>query len=162
MLYERYAHLVLGLSYKYLEDKDKAEDMTCEIFMSLFDKLLVHEVDTFRSWLYTLSKNHCLMRLRKDKRGVTVHLNGKEVDHGISALEIKMLQEDKLDLLESKLSELKGEQAECLDLFYLQGHTYVEVAELLGMDIKSVKSHIQNGKRNLKLLLTQHDEFNGN
>jgi RNA polymerase sigma-70 factor (ECF subfamily) len=162
MLYERYAHLVLGLCFKYMKDKELAEDMVCEIFISLFDKLLQHDVDSFKPWLYITSRNHCLMQLRKSKRTNSTELNGNEVDEGLNSLEIKSLQEEKLQLLEAKLEGLKKEQAECLSLFYLKGFTYDQVGDKLGMEVKAVKSHIQNGKRNLKLLLIQHEEFNGN
>lgn len=136
--------------------------MVCEIFISLFDKLLKHEIENFRPWLYTTSRNHCLMHLRKAKKTEYRELNGNEVEYELSSLEMKRLQEEKLQLLESKLEDLKPEQAQCLSLFYLQGCSYDEVGDKLGMEIKAVKSHIQNGKRNLKILLIQHEEFNGN
>lgn len=161
MLYERYAHLVLGLCFKYLKEKNAAEDATCDIFMSLFDKLNKHEVSNFRSWLYSTSRNHCLMILRSKKNGHTVPINGQEPIVDEQALSIAKLKDGQLDLLESKLEKLRPEQRDCLRFFYLDENSYVQVSERTSMDLKAVKSHIQNGKRNLRILLEQHREFNG-
>lgn len=162
MLYERYAHLVLGLCCKYLNDQGNAEDATCDIFMSLFDKLQKHEIKNFRPWLYTTSRNHCLMQLRFKKNGRTTPINGHEPIAPKSGLSIAVLKETKLELLESTMDELKPNQRDCVRYFYLDENSYVQVSERTGLDIKSVKSHIQNGKRNLRILLEQHQEFNGN
>ena len=64
-------------------------------------------------------------------------------------------KELELQRLESAILELKSEQKTCVELFFLQGKSYDEVAEMTGFTFKQVKSHIQNGKRNLKIRLTQ-------
>ena len=68
-LYQRYMELVYGVCLKYLKDRDQAQDSVMAIFEELVTKLKKHEVDNFKAWLYTLAKNHCLMRLRSEKRG---------------------------------------------------------------------------------------------
>ncbi len=161
MLYERYAHLVLGLCYKYLNEKNAAEDATCDIFLSLFDKLKKHEVENFRSWLYSTSRNHCLMALRSKKNGRSIPINGHEPMANEEQLSILRLKETQLLLLESKMEELKPAQRDCIRYFYIEEKSYAQVSAQTGMDIKAVKSHIQNGKRNLRILLEQHREFNG-
>ncbi len=161
MLYERYAHLVLGLCCKYLKDRNAAEDATCDIFMSLFDKLKKHEIDNFRGWLYATSRNHCLMARRSKKNGQSVQLNGHEPIADHKSLSIVLLKDTQLTLLESTVQKLKAEQRDCIKQFYLEENSYSQVSERMGIDIKAVKSHIQNGKRNLRILLEQHKEFNG-
>lgn len=147
---------------KYLKNKEEAEDATCEIFQSLFVKLKKHEVKHFRSWIYQTSRNHCLMIIRSAKGKRQVELNGHEKAEEVNGMEIVRLQEQKLDLLEACMAELKSAQKDCIRLFYLESKSYAEVAEEQGMELKKVKSHIQNGKRNLRRLLEQHKEFNGN
>ena len=56
---------------------------------------------------------------------------------------------------EISVNQLNKEQGECVKLFYLEGKSYQEVAELTSYSIKKVKSYIQNGKRNLKNILTK-------
>jgi RNA polymerase sigma factor (sigma-70 family) len=89
VLYERYMHLVYGTCLKYLKDSEAAKDAVMNIFEELMTKLRTHQVDNFRSWLFVVSKNHCLMQLRKESRTLTteipvslmqseeeIHLNG--------------------------------------------------------------------------------------
>ena len=55
--------------------------------------------------------------------------------------------------LNMALISLKGPQKVCIELVYLKGKSYMEVSGLTGFTVKQVKSHIQNGKRNLKIRL---------
>lgn len=64
-LYKRYSHLVFGVCLKYLKQKENAEDATLEIFYLLSDKIEKHTIQNFKSWLFTITKNTCLMQLRK-------------------------------------------------------------------------------------------------
>jgi RNA polymerase sigma-70 factor (ECF subfamily) len=61
--------------------------------------------------------------------------------------------ERQIEALTSALAQLGEGQRRCLELFYLQGHSYAEVARRLGYTTNEVKSHIQNGKRSLRILL---------
>ena len=53
----------------------------------------------------------------------------------------------------TSLEELNPEQKQCLILFYLEKKSYQEISENTGFSLMQVKSYIQNGKRNLKILL---------
>ena len=65
-----------------------------------------------------------------------------------------MLQTDHtLELMESALKELNPEQQQCVTLFYLDKKSYQEVSDITGYSMLQVKSYIQNGKRNLKILI---------
>jgi RNA polymerase sigma-70 factor (ECF subfamily) len=64
------------------------------------------------------------------------------------------LEKDRqLDLMTDCLQELNKEQKQCVTLFYLEKRSYNEIADLTGFSLMQVKSYIQNGKRNLKILL---------
>lgn len=122
------------------------------IYEQLSEKLLTTEIRHFKSWLYMVSKNHCLMELRKKNPEVhteifmesaePVHLNEERIE----------LEKD-LNALEACIEELKTEQRTCVMLFFLDKKSYQQVNEETGLDLKKVKSHIQNGKRNLKVCL---------
>ena len=58
-----------------------------------------------------------------------------------------------LELMSSSLDELGLEQKQCVTLFYLEKRSYQQIAEQTGYTVMQVKSYIQNGKRNLKLML---------
>ncbi len=155
-LYKRYGHLVFGTAMKYTKNKFDAEDITMIIFEKLPKKIISHDIQSFKSWLYMVSKNECLMFLRK-KGNVSIELT-RELESEDSLAQ-KEEQEVQLNLLEQAIDKLKDEQKKCIQLFYLEHKSYQEITELLLMDLKKVKSAIQNGKRNLKIQLEGRNEF---
>ncbi len=155
ILYERYGHLVFGLALKYLKNTIEAEDLTSHVFEHLFRKLQKHTVHHFKSWLYALSRNECLMVLRKQNHTGDIDAVVIQEEQGDHSEE----KEIRLELLEEKIALLKDEQQQCVRLFYLEDKSYQQVSDELGLPLGKVKSAIQNGKRNLKILLEQHHEF---
>lgn len=158
-LYTRYTHLVYGSCYKYLEDPEAARDAVMQIFEGLFESLLNSEVRHFSSWLYQVSRNHCLMEIRK--RGTErKHLekifeeDRKDIMENMPLLHLNPDEdESEIAALRKALDSLRKEQRECVELMYFENRSYKEIAELSGYSINKVKSHIQNGKRKLKILL---------
>ena len=162
-LYTRYSHLVYGVCLKYLKDEDESKDAVLEIFEQLLVDLLKHDVTNFKSWLHSVSRNHCLMFLRKEqtklKRANEYEYAFDEADSYETPFQVheKETQEVQLTDLEKALTELKEEQRICIELFFLKEKCYEEVAELTGYTLLQVKSYIQNGKRNLSIKLTNND-----
>ncbi len=160
-LYEPYMPLIYGLCFKYYKDEAKSEDAVMQIFESLISKLRVHEVSHFKSWLYTLARNHCLMDLRAANR-----INMVDIDEHIVESDVFLHQqtrgeqvpEDQLARMELCLETLSEEQRRCITLFYLEQKCYKDVADITGYDLNKVKSYIQNGKRNLKICMEQQKE----
>lgn len=159
ILYKRYSHLVLGLSLKYLKNEDEAKDAVMQIFEKLFTDLLKHQIEFFKSWLFTYSKNFCLMIIRtrqsKLKKEIELENNADLFMETDSGLHLNKAEEKEKHFvaLENAINELKDEQKKCIDLFYLKEKSYVEISEITGFTINEVKSYIQNGKRNLKIKL---------
>lgn len=159
ILFGRYSHLVFGVCLKYLKNKDEARDSVINIFEKLFEDLKSHPVENFRAWLHTVTRNYCLMQLRKANRP------GTESDVDELSWKLKeehseepVVKEEQLQHMEKAMEKLADEQRKCIDLFYLQEKCYQEVADITGYTLKQVKSYIQNGKRNLKILLSQTHE----
>lgn len=159
VLYERYYHLVFGVCLKYLKSTEDSEDAVVLIFEKLMIDLKESEILKFKSWLYMVAKNYCLQQLRKK---TFISVDYKELEETLvvdeDLLIDKFNQETVLELLENKIETLKIEQQECIKLFYLNKKSYTEIEALTVFDLKSVKSHIQNGKRKLKILL--ENEYN--
>lgn len=158
-LYGRYAHLVMGVSLKYLKNTPEATDMTADIYEILVKKLEVHNVENFGGWLYQLTKNQCLMFLRKQKRVELVPLTNQETAPETDELSEKQILEVKLEHLTSEIEKLKPAQSHCIKLFYLKKLSYKEIVAQTRFSEKEVKSYIQNGKRNLKNQLLNYEEF---
>ena len=155
ILLQRYTLLLLGVCMKYLKDEDEAKDSVQQIFLKVIQELQKYKVDYFKSWLYMVAKNYCLMRLR-DRNGKQItEINdrlpiapGEETDKAAQAK-----TDYTIELMQDALKELNPEQKQCVTLFYLEKKSYQQVSEETGYNLLQVKSYIQNGKRNLKLLI---------
>ncbi len=156
-LYEKYMPLLYGLCLKYFRDEEKSKDAVMQIFEQLISKLKVHEVTNFKSWLYTLARNYCLMDLRSSNRHGFVNIEDHPVEsEGFQHPGNEDQKEDQLVKMGKCVEKLPDEQRVAIDLFYLQQKCYKEVAEITGFDANKVKSYIQNGKRNLKICMEKN------
>lgn len=154
MLYERYMELVYGVCLKYLKQPEDAQDSVINIYEELPHKLLKHEVDNFKAWLYTLSKNHCLMRLRAGKKTKWVDFDVELVQSEEPLhLNGELEREENFQKLEFCLGQLQEAQQQAIRLFYLESKCYNEIADLTGLEWNQVRSFIQNGRRNLKICM---------
>lgn len=166
ILYQRYTHLLFSVSYKYLGNDADAEDVVMLVFEKLFELLKKSEINNFKSWIYTITRNECLMQLRHRKTDARIKeesLNklGLEImetghpDHLISGHD----GENRIRYLEMAINQLSAEQKQCIQLFYLTGKSYHEVEQITGLTYNEVKSHIQNGKRNLKQMMERMESY---
>lgn len=159
VLYNKYMHLVFGVCLNYFKDEEQGKDAVMQIFEELIVKLRLHEVQNFKSWLHVLTRNHCLMALRKSSKENNVSIDDTFVENTeFTHLDIDNTKEEKLSVMEKCMESLPEEQRKSVDLFYLQEKCYKEVAEITGYDILKVKSYIQNGKRNLKICIEKNSE----
>ena len=157
MLLPRYTLLLLGVCMKYLKHEEDAKDSVQQIFLKAIGELHKYKVEYFKSWIYMIAKNHCLMKLRNHGRFVV------EVTENIAIAEeedraMHIEKDQTLERMQAALQQLNKEQKLCVTLFYLEKKSYTEIADETGYSKLQVKSHLQNGKRNLKLLLSGNNE----
>lgn len=154
ILLQRYTLLLLGVCMKYLKNEEEAKDSVQQVFLKVITELHKYKVDYFKSWLYMVAKNHCLMKLR-DKGKHTVEMNERLFSTPDETEDKKKYLEKDLALtnMEKALQHLNEEQSQCITLFYLEKKSYQDITEQTGYSLLKVKSHIQNGKRNLKIIL---------
>jgi RNA polymerase sigma factor (sigma-70 family) len=154
ILLERYTLLLLGVCMKYLKNEELARDSVQQIFLKAITELQKYRVEYFKSWIYMVAKNHCLMQLR-DKPGK----NTIEVKESIPAevdetdKESLLLNEKTYEYMGEALKELNADQQLCVTLFYMEKKSYQQITEQTGYSMMQVKSHIQNGKRNMRILI---------
>jgi RNA polymerase sigma factor (sigma-70 family) len=158
ILLERYTVLLLGVCMKYLKDENEAKDCVQQIFLKVLTEVGKYRIDYFKSWLYMVAKNHCLMRLRDKGSKAVKELNDNYATATETDRQELMANEKTYDLLEEALNELSEEQRQCVILFYLKKNSYQQITEKTGYSLMQVKSYIQNGKRNLKILLDKKNE----
>jgi RNA polymerase sigma-70 factor (ECF subfamily) len=157
-LFVRYSSLVYGVCLKYLKARDIAKDAVMQIFETLPAKLQNHEIAHFRGWLYVTCRNHCLMYLRSEKRHKSEEIGPHHMENDpVWNLGDEEPLEGNLGKLERCIEELGDEQKACVREFFIQEKSYKEISTSTGMDLKKVKSHIQNGKRNLKICMERNE-----
>lgn len=162
-LYSGYMHLVYGVCLKYLKNREAAMDAVMQIFEKLITEIPKQKIDNFRGWLHVVTRNFCLMQLRsgkaEEKRFTDwVHDPGNfmENDTYLHPIDREDIETDKA--LADCIERLKDEQKKCICQFYYEDKCYSEIAKNLGIDEKKVKSHLQNGKRNLKICMEEKNE----
>lgn len=159
-LYQQYMPLVYGVCLKYLKDEEQSKDAVMQIFEELIIKIHKHDVKQFRSWLFVLSRNFCLMQLRASKKNQTLSID--EVMEFPFVLhhndDDAINNEAGIQQLEKCMQQLSPQQKQSVDLFYIKEKCYKEVADITGYTLNEVKSYIQNGKRNLKICLENSRE----
>ncbi len=165
ILFERYMHLIYGVCLKYLKNRDDAQDAVIAIFEKLGKELMDKDVENFKPWLYVVSKNFCLMQLRqrqsqlqKEKDFEKDTLTFMESGHMVHPDNNSWEPEEMDRRLQECLEKLREHQRACVELFYFKELCYREISDSLKLDIKKVKSYIQNGKRNLKLCIEAQGE----
>jgi len=156
-LYLRYNELVYGTSLKYLKDAEAAKDAVMNIYAELFQKLPTQEVQHFKSWLYVVVKNHCLMQLRREKAATIVEFQSA-VMQSVDFVHLDDMLDKEADYkkLEGCIEKLSDEQRKVIQLFYFENKCYNEIAEQTTMEWNKIRSLIQNGRRNLKICMEQH------
>jgi RNA polymerase sigma factor (sigma-70 family) len=158
LLFENHVKTVFGVCLFYFRDKDVAKDMVMQIFEKLMLELRKTEVNNFKAWLSFVVRNYCISELRKSKKHLFVNesyldFEIKETDYEKEE-KIRGVSDDVLlEQMSESLTELKPNQKLCVELFYLQNKSYQEISHETSFSVNEVKSHIQNGKRNLKLLI---------
>jgi RNA polymerase sigma-70 factor (ECF subfamily) len=157
VLFNRYCELVFGVALKYLQNQAESKDAVVDIFEKVPSDLMKYDIKNFSHWIYTVTKNHCFHLLKKRPH----HLSADRLDY-ITPLNTDAADEESIDFgkllggnLEEALQSLNSAQQTCVRLFYLEEKSYEEIQKATGFNYNQVKSHIQNGKRNLKIYLSK-------
>ncbi len=162
-LLQRYTLLLLGVCMKYLKNEEEAKDSVQQIFLKVITELQKYKVEYFKSWLYMIARNYCLMKLRDSHIKFSKELSDNYfVQEDFDFKNNHIEKERLLSIVEHALKELSEEQKTCVTLFFLQEKSYQQVSEQTGFTLLQVKSYIQNGKRNLKQLVeNKMKNYNG-
>ncbi|MEO6229737.1 MAG: sigma-70 family RNA polymerase sigma factor [Ferruginibacter sp.] len=160
ILLQRYTLLLLGVCMKYLKNEEEAKDCVQQVFLKAITELHKYKVDYFKSWLYMVAKNHCLMKLRgKGKQPTEINERLLATPDDVEDKKRHLEKDSTLNNMEIALQQLNPEQLQCVTLFYLEKKSYQEISQDTSFSLLQIKSHIQNGKRNLKIML---DRLNKN
>lgn len=155
ILLQRYTLLLLGVCMKYLKNEEEAKDSVQQIFMKAITEVNKYKIEYFKSWLYMVAKNYCLMKIRDSHGKIPIELNDNVAANHPDTDNLHELFDKDITLtyIEEGLLHLNEEQKQCVTLFYLQKQSYNQITAVTGFTTLQVKSFIQNGKRNLKIFV---------
>ena len=155
LLLQRYTLLLLGVCMKYLKNEEEAKDSVQQIFIKVIIEVNKYKIVYFKSWLYMVAKNYCLMKIRDSHGKIPVELNENVAAHHPDTDNRHELVDKEITLsyIEEGLQLLSAEQKQCVTLFYLQKQSYTQITAITGFTTLQVKSFIQNGKRNLRIFV---------
>ena len=158
---ERYTVILLGVCMKYLKNEEQAKDMVQQVFLKALSEAAKYRIEHIGGWLYRVARNQCLTLLRDRKIFMGDELLQYREQEEEIPVHLHWQQVADTERLERMLGELKEEQKQAIALFYLGKKSYAQIAAQTGWGINEVKSHIQNGKRNLKLMLEREQDRSG-
>src|SRR5215813_12022513 len=116
ILLQRYTLLLLGVCMKYLKNEEEAKDSVQQIFLKVIQELHKYRVEYFKSWLYMVAKNHCLMKLRDRQGRVPTEIKEQMVvtPEEDNSLNLHLEKDRQLELMSDSLEELNKEQKLCV------------------------------------------------
>lgn len=155
-LFSRYSHLVYGVCLNYLKNQQNAKDAVLSIFENIINDLMSVDIENFKAWLYIVTRNYCLMQIRtKQRQMLREKIFSDEFESEILPNEFDFIKNsNEYNEVYMAINKLNNEQRICIELFYLQNKSYSQIIEITNFSNNQVKSFIQNGKRNLRNILT--------
>ncbi len=153
-LYEKYATDVLRVSYFYLGDKQKAEDVCQDVFVRLMTNTPKLEEGREKAWLLKVALNRCrdLWRGAWVKRVVL----GSPAFELFPAPDVQGKRDDEKAMLEA-IHQLSPAFRETILLFYYQGYGIGEIAEMLTLPEGTISSRLSRGRKKLEEILKERE-----
>lgn len=157
-IYDRYHIQIFFIAKKYIKDSNLAEDVVQDIFVKLWEKRhRMAQIKSVKAFLFTMVRNHVFNILR-DRKSEMISIS--EVTE--KKLPVQNLTENELQyreyerVLEKGISELSDRKREVFKLRTLKGLSNSEVAEILQIHIRTVKTHYYNGSKHIRAYLKNH------
>lgn len=154
-----YQDRVYTAAYRILGDPDGAADVAQEAFLAAHQKLGTYRGGSFRAWVVRIATNLAYDALRYDRRRPATHfedLPGGETDDGppvadAQATPEQALQQRELNAaIQDCINALQGEQRATLVMADVEGYSYQEIADALGVQIGTVKSRLSRARAGVR------------
>ena len=152
-LYNHYRMDIYRFIYKFIKSPELSDDLCQEIFIRIWESrnsLVV--IKSFKPYLYTITKNHTLNFLKRasvDSKAMGVIYS--TFSEKRNEMEDNLITNEYLNHLRNILNTLPAQSREVFKLCRQQGHSYDEVAQMLGISRSCVKKHMVRSMRTLKL-----------
>ena len=151
-VFTRHREKAFALAFQYLHNYEDAKDVIQDAFIKAYRKFSRFDLSRkFGPWLLTIVRNQCIDAIRRRKRTAAQELTPVLPDK-------RALRADKAVLRRevwAGLQQLNPEHREIIFLKDYQGHSYVEIAEILGIPLGTVMSRLHHARRNLAAQLRE-------
>lgn len=171
-LVRKYEKYVCTTVYSVVRNYDDSFDVAQEVFLKLYHNIGSFKGESsFSSWLYRIAKNTALDFLRKEKKNrnnVSLYVensDGEEAEIDIpdtsasSNPEQTAVKNEAKDIIYNALDEISDEHKEIIILRDIDGYTYEEISEMLGLEYGTVKSRLFRARESLRKKLLEKNYF---
>lgn len=152
-IYKLFFHFVTNVSFRIVKTKEEAEEVTQEVFISLYRNLGTFRFNSsFKTWVYRITINTALNHVKK----MSKHRAGVEVTENMAVyhadIEGQAQEEENQEMIDKMLNMLTLEQRTCIILRSIEQLSYQEIAETLQIPINTVRSRIKRAREILMAL----------
>jgi len=153
-LVERYDRAIYHLAYRTLRDQEEARDVAQEAFFKAYRSLRTFKPGAkFSTWIFSITYHACCDRLARRKRYSNEEL--PERADQAAGPEAEAIASDEARRLRAAIEALPEKYRTVITLYHLQGRQYDEIAQVLGMPMGTVKTHLFRAKEQLRRLLSE-------
>ncbi|WP_035646423.1 RNA polymerase sigma factor [Flavobacterium sp. ASV13] len=162
VLVDRYKDMIFTLSLKMVKNREEAEEAAQDTFIKVFNSLSKFKGDSkFSTWIYKISYNNCLDRLKKNKKeenNISIdefssHLV-KTMDNALSAL----VDTERKQAIQNCLNLLPSDDNFLLTLFYFEDQSLEEIGKIMNINANNVKVKLFRSRQKLATILKKQLE----
>ena len=162
ILVDQYKGLVFTLALRMLKNREEAEEVSQDTFIKVYTSLKKFKGDSkFSTWIYKVTYNTCLDRLKKNKRQQHVvsidEFTEKHLKTIDNALE-NMVEEERLNAIQECINLLPSEDGFLLTLYYFEEQSLAEISEIVGISANHIKVKLYRSRKKLVAILKQRLE----
>ncbi len=158
-LVRKYQQIVFNISYRFMRDTNLAEDMAQESFLKAFKHIKGFRGDcAFSTWLYRVTCSVCLTELNKRKKRAEVEL---QPNTPTGSVEAKVSEYEIAEKVRKCVTYLSDRYATVLTLYYLNGISYEEIAEIMDVPVGTLKTWMFRARKQLRKIVEKEIFPNG-
>lgn len=157
VLVDRYKNFVFTLSVKMLQNREEAEEVSQDVFIKVYRSLQKFKTESkFSTWLYRITYNTCLDRMRSKKRNMPVFsFDNFEEDEAVSLMNVldTIEERERKQMIQNCLDLLPAEDSFLLTLYYFQENSLKEISKIMSINENNLKIKLFRSRRRLTAIL---------
>ena len=156
-LMEKYYRRILNFIYRYLNNREVAEDLTQEVFIKVYHAQHSYQPKAqFRTWIYTIAKNLALNEVKKQRFLIFKDQESLKhfEDENVSSAHQTLADQEMVETIRKAIGELPENQRMAMIFYRYENFSYEEIAQTMGLSLQAVKSLLNRAKESLRLKLS--------